>query len=88
MLEAGFADAGVTPTVAVETDQREAIVPLVLAGAGTSVVPRPMAEVARAQGAVVVPLRPSLWRAIGLVHRDAPLSPAARAFVELAAGDR
>jgi LysR family transcriptional regulator, carnitine catabolism transcriptional activator len=76
--------AGAEVTVAVETDQREAIVPLVLAGAGAAVVPRPMATIARRDGAVVVPLRPPLWRQLGLIHRDAPLSPAAQAFIELA----
>jgi DNA-binding transcriptional LysR family regulator len=74
---------GATATIAVETDQREAIVPLVLAGAGAAVVPRPMAAVAAQQGAVVASLRPALHRQLGLIHRDAPLSPAARAFIEL-----
>ena len=69
-------------TTAVETEQREAIGPLVLAGAGVAVLPRPMADVVAAQGAVVVALDPPLWRRIGIVHRDAPLSPAARAFLE------
>lgn len=83
-LDAAFAAAGATPQLAVETDQRDAVVPLVLAGAGAAVVTAPVAEVARAQGAEVARLRPALWRDIGLIHRDAPLSPAARAFVALA----
>ena len=85
-LDIALAAVGATPTVAVETDQREAIVPLVLAGAGAAVVPRPMAVVARRQGAVVATLRPALWRELGLIHRTATLSPAARAFVDLAIG--
>ena len=84
MLDAAFEAAGATPTIAVETDQREAVVPLVLAGAGAAVVPAPMAEVARQQGAVVARLTPALWRDLGLVHREATLSPAARAFIALA----
>jgi len=83
-LDAALATVGATATIAVETDQREAIVPLVLAGAGVAVVPRPMAAVAAQQGAVVAALRPALHRQLGLIHRDAPLSPAARAFIELA----
>jgi DNA-binding transcriptional LysR family regulator len=83
-LDGAFSTIDVKAAVAVETDQREAIVPLVLAGAGAAVVPRPMAVVARRQGAVTASLRPALWRALGLVHRDSTLSPAARAFVELA----
>ena len=70
--------------VAVETDQREAIVPLVLAGAGAAVVPKPMATVAHRQGAAMAVLHPALWRELGLVHRAATLSPAARAFIEVA----
>ncbi len=86
VLDAAFDAAGAVPAIAVETDQREAIVPLVLAGAGAAVVPAPMAEVARQQGAVVARLSPALWRNLGLIHRDATLSPAARAFIALARG--
>ncbi len=83
-LDAALGRSGRHVTTAVETDQREAIGPLVLAGAGAAVLPRPMAEIVAGQGGVVVPLDPPLWRRIGVVHRDAPLSPAARAFLELA----
>lgn len=83
-LDAAFAAIGETANVAVETDQREAIVPLVVAGAGAAVVPRPMAAMARRQGAVVASLRPALWRQLGLIHREATPSPAARAFIDLA----
>ncbi len=85
-LDAAFTAAGAEPTIAVETDQREAVVPLVLAGAGAAVVPAPMAEVARLQGAVIARLRPALWRELGLIHREATLSPAARAFIAIARG--
>jgi DNA-binding transcriptional LysR family regulator len=83
-INAALGSIARSPTVAVETEQREAIVALVLTGAGTAVLPRPMAEVAERQGAVVAPLRPRLWRDIGIVHRAAPVSPAARAFLALA----
>ena len=72
---------------AVETEQREALVPLVLAGAGACVLPRPMATEAARRGAVVVPLDPPLRRTLALLHRAAPLSPAAAAFVTLATGE-
>ena len=85
-VDAALATVGAEATVAVETDQREAIVPLVLAGAGIAVVPRPMATLAQRDGAVVAPLRPPLWRQLGLIHREAPLSPAAQAFIALAGG--
>src|SRR5438552_600736 len=84
LLDRALASAGIEPVIAVETSQREAIAPLVLSGAGTSFLPARLAEPLAAQGAVVARLVPTLTRTIGLVHRAAPLTPAARAFVELA----
>jgi DNA-binding transcriptional LysR family regulator len=86
LLDRALTAAGVAPMVAVETSQREAIAPLVLGGAGTSFLPRPMADALGAQGAIVARLVPGLSRTIGVLHRASPLTPAARAFVELARG--
>ncbi|HYL51240.1 MAG TPA: LysR family transcriptional regulator [Acidimicrobiia bacterium] len=86
LLDRALAAARVVPLIAVETSQREAIAPLVLGGAGTSFLPRSMADALAAQGAVVARLVPGLSRTIGLLHRASPLTPAARAFVELARG--
>jgi DNA-binding transcriptional LysR family regulator len=83
-LEGAFADAHVSPRIAVVTSQREAILPLVLAGAGATLFPRPLAEQAAALGATVVSLRPRLTRPVHLFHRAGPLSPAAAAFRALA----
>jgi DNA-binding transcriptional LysR family regulator len=83
-LEEAFAEAGVTPLIAVVAEQREAILPLVLAGAGATLYPRPLAEQAARLGATVVALRPPLSRPVLLVHRRGSLSPAATAFVALA----
>ena len=44
LLDRALATAGVEPLIAVETSQREAIAPLVLAGAGTSFLPAGLAE--------------------------------------------
>ena len=87
-LDAALARGGAALSIAVETDQREAMVPLVVAGAGAAVVPRPMARLARRQGVVVTSLEPPLWRDLGLIHRAATLSPAARAFIDLATHQR
>jgi DNA-binding transcriptional LysR family regulator len=84
LVERALAGAGIGPTIAVETSQREAIGPLVLAGAGISFLPKVMAETLAHRGAVVARLVPGLSRTIGLLHRASPLTPAARAFVELA----
>ena len=67
-----------------EVGQREALLPLVPAGAGTSFLPRPLARQAARHGAVVLPLDPPVVRQIGLIHRPSPLAPAARAFLTLA----
>jgi DNA-binding transcriptional LysR family regulator len=85
LLEQAFAAAGVAPQIAVETTAREAIVPLVLAGAGAALLPAGLAQEAGRRGALVRPTRPALTRPIGLVSRPGTLSPAARAFTALAA---
>lgn len=83
LLDDAFAAAGLTPRVAVEANARDAILPLVLAGAGASLLPRPLTHGAVAQGAVVSAVRPAIHREVGAVFRPRPLSPAARAFVDL-----
>lgn len=81
IVDAGAEAAGFTPTVAVETTQRDALVPLVLAGAGTTFLPAALARSAEGLGAVVRRTQPALRRTIALVHRQGSLSPAARAFL-------
>jgi DNA-binding transcriptional LysR family regulator len=71
----------VTVDFAVVTAQREAVMPLVVAGAGATLLPRPLADIAARLGAVVVPMRPKVTRAVVAVHRDGALSPAAAAFL-------
>ncbi len=88
LLDRALAAAAIAPLIAVEISQREAIAPLVLTGAGTSFLPWSMAETLGGQGAVVARLVPSLTRTIGLLHRANPLTPSARAFVELARAKR
>ena len=67
--------------MAVESEQRDALVPLVLAGAGTAFLPRAVAATAAAQGAVVRRTRPRIERHVVLVHRPETLAPAGRALV-------
>lgn len=76
--------AGVEPEVAVETAQREALIPLVLAGAGTTFLPTQLARAAAQLGATVRPTTPRLRRTIVLVHRRESIGPAAQRFIELA----
>jgi DNA-binding transcriptional LysR family regulator len=72
------------PVVAVETESRQALIPLVLASAGITFLPRALAEGAARQGLVIAELDPPLLREIRLVTRPGPLSPAANAFAALA----
>jgi DNA-binding transcriptional LysR family regulator len=84
LLEQALAAVGVAPQIAVQTAAREAIIPLVLAGAGAALLPAPLAREARRRGAIVRSARPVITRKVGLVHRRGPLSPAASAFLALA----
>lgn len=84
LLEQALTAVGVTPQIAVQTAAREAIVPLVLAGAGAALLPAPLAREAQRRGAVVRGARPKITRTVGLIHRTSRLSPAAAAFLALA----
>ncbi|HWE68452.1 MAG TPA: LysR substrate-binding domain-containing protein [Acidimicrobiales bacterium] len=84
LLDEGFAAAGVQPSVAVVTAQRDAILPLVIAGAGAALVPRALARTAQGLGAAVARPDPPIERELALVYRAGPLSPAAARFTDLA----
>jgi DNA-binding transcriptional LysR family regulator len=85
-IDEAFAGVGLEPNVAVETDHREAIGPLVRAGAGIAILPRALAEDAATSEVVIRRISPRIVRRIGLVHRRGPLSPAAQSFISLALG--
>lgn len=85
MLDEGLATLGLAPAIAVQTPHREAIVPLVLAGAGATLLPDALAREAGRRGAVICQTKPALSRRIAVVHRAAALSPAAAAFLDLLA---
>ena len=84
LLDDALRSVGVTARVMVEVAQREALLPLIAAGAGAGLLPRPLAEFAATLGCVVVQPKPAVSRAVALVHRHGHLTPAARRFVELA----
>lgn len=84
LLEDWLSGASVAARVSVETSQREAIVPLVLAGAGAALVPEASARLAIAAGAVAAQVSPPLVRALVVVHRSGTPTPAAREFLRLA----
>ncbi|MFF5565662.1 LysR family transcriptional regulator [Streptomyces sp. NPDC012623] len=80
----GLRTAGVALTVAVETEHRVAILPLVLSGVGVSVVTDAWRAVAERAGARVLEIEPATGLRIGLISRRTALTPAARAFLECA----
>jgi LysR family carnitine catabolism transcriptional activator len=84
LLEQSLAGAGVPLRIAVETPHRAAIVPLVLAGAGVALLPRPMAEDAVRQGARMVRIDPPIVRRVRLLWRPEPLSHAGQEFLRMA----
>ncbi|MGW2511327.1 LysR family transcriptional regulator [Streptomyces scopuliridis] len=75
---------GVALTIAVETEHRVAILPLVLSGAGLAVVTDSWRGWAEQAGALVLELEPTTALHIALVSRHSALTPAAEAFLESA----
>ncbi|MGO9976743.1 MAG: LysR family transcriptional regulator [Solirubrobacteraceae bacterium] len=71
LLEQALAAVGVTPQIAVQT-AREAIVALVLAGAGAALLPTPLAREAQRRGAIARSAQPAITRTVGLIHRQGP----------------
>lgn len=69
--------------IAVDTAHRDAVIPLVLAGVGATVLPAPVARAAELLGAVVRPVDFTVPRQCFLYHRLGPVSPAAQAFIDL-----
>ncbi|QWF84739.1 LysR family transcriptional regulator [Amycolatopsis sp. CA-230715] len=67
----------------VESEHREAILPLVLGGVGLAVLADSWAPLARAAGALVLDLEPPAHLDLALVSRPAP-TPAAEAFLAVA----
>ncbi|GAA1826179.1 LysR family transcriptional regulator [Planosporangium flavigriseum] len=80
---AALAEAGVRMRRATVTRHREAVVPMVLAGAGAAFLTRWYADEAARGGAVVRALDPPVVCRFALVHRPGALSPASRALLKL-----
>ena len=84
LLDESLSAANLAVTLAVETDHREAIAPLVTSGAGVAIVPREVAASVAAANVEIRQITPRIVRQIGVIHRDGQLSPAAHSFLEIA----
>jgi DNA-binding transcriptional LysR family regulator len=84
LLDAALRRSAAQATIVGEIGTRDALVPLVLAGAGATVLPADQAHGAAALGAVVRPIVPAVHREIGFFHRPGALTPPVRAVLRLA----
>lgn len=82
-LEEVMAETGHRPVAAIEITSHAVVMPLVMAGVGAALIAGNIVESAREQGAIVRPLSTGSSLRIGIVHRSAPLSPAAEVLVAL-----
>ncbi|KAA5830552.1 LysR family transcriptional regulator [Saccharopolyspora hirsuta] len=73
--------SGVDLRQVVETEHRETILPLVLAGVGVAVLAESWAPLARRAGALVLDLLPEAHLHVAVVSRTDALTPAAAAFL-------
>ncbi|MEV5538286.1 LysR family transcriptional regulator [Saccharopolyspora shandongensis] len=83
-IERVLAVANARTREAAVTEHRDALIPLVLAGVGAAFVSSARARRAAALGLHVRRLDPPIHRTYRLLHRPDGLSPAGRAFVDLA----
>jgi DNA-binding transcriptional LysR family regulator len=84
-VEQAVAAAGASHRPAAVVASPQARLPFVLAGVGGSFLPRAVADEATSQGLVVRATTPSISWDYGLLYDESALSPAGRAFIELAA---
>ena len=82
LLDAALRRSATKATVVGEIGTREALVPLVLAGAGATVLPADQAQAAAALGAVVRPIVPAVRRDVGFFYRPGPLTPIGEALLD------
>jgi DNA-binding transcriptional LysR family regulator len=79
-----FLAEGAEMQIVAEVAHRTSILPLVLGGVGLAVLPSAWAPLARRAGARTARLDPTAHLQISVLSRQAPLTPAARAFLAVA----
>ncbi|KAA0022390.1 LysR family transcriptional regulator [Antrihabitans cavernicola] len=83
-IEQSLRERGIEPEIAVEVRQRGAVLPIVLAGGGVSIVALRSGLDAMMRGGVVRELAPGLTRSMGVVHRPGRITVASAEFVSCA----
>lgn len=83
LLDEQLEAAGLPSEVAIDTAHLAAVVPLVLAGAGTALLPHGLAAEAAAKGARVAPLASATRTSVHVVWREGRLAPPAEQFLAL-----
>lgn len=83
-IERMFAERGTHGRYRVQSAHRRMLSHLVLDGVGPSLFIREEAEELQSYGAVLRPTRPAFSRPYYLIHRRESVSPAARAFIDVA----
>jgi|GEM_PF-2261999 len=81
VMDSVFADLDDDPVIALETSDREMLVPAVAAGLGLTIVPEAFARQRASDATAILALRPTLHRDIGVVVRSGPLDPLVAAFI-------
>ncbi|WP_238986068.1 LysR family transcriptional regulator [Kocuria sp. SM24M-10] len=76
---------GVQVQIAAEVAHRTSVLPLVLAGVGHAVMPSSWTPLARQAGLRVLGIEPTTVLHVAVLSRPSDLTPAARAFLEIAA---
>jgi DNA-binding transcriptional LysR family regulator len=78
-----FARAGLHPRPQIELNYNDAMRSLVAAGYGAALLPHEASAPPPDERIAMRPLRPALWRALGIAHRKDGLTPSVRLAIEL-----
>jgi DNA-binding transcriptional LysR family regulator len=77
-----FAELGAEPVIAIETSEREMLMPFVAAGLGVALIPEGFARARPAKGLRIHDLDPVVRRRIGAVVADGDVTALADAFLD------
>lgn len=81
-----FASAGEQPVPRIQLNYNDAIKSLVAAGYGATVLPHEAATLLPDSRVVMRPLRPALWRHLGIAHRDGTVERSTQHVLEVLGG--